>query len=99
MPIDTIYIDEDTDYEKINARYRFDYSRGKWIEGVHGNYDLTKGHFSCFSREKHTPDGIKSTIDAMYSGKKNDFHALMLLGTIFDIRTQYFFQVVGLLEK
>ena len=65
---------------------------------MHGDYDLTRGYFSCFSRERHPAEQIKNIIDSMYSGKNHEFHALALLGTVYDIRTQLFFNVVGLLE-
>ena len=34
------------------AGFRFDYNRGKIVQGARGEYDLSKGFFTCFDQKE-----------------------------------------------
>lgn len=60
----SIFIDKDNDGP---VGYRFDYNRGKVVKGSRGEYDLSKGFFTCFNRENDSANQIIDLVDNVYA--------------------------------
>lgn len=66
--------------------YYFDYRRGRNFSGTYGEYDLTKGMFTCFSSELDSQYLVQKTIKAhLRDSEDNAFRALALQGNFYNV--------------